>query len=160
MREKSTQTLMSAADAPTEEALLSENFADDGDIGRRRGGAYGVARLGGRSTKRVCAGVRRCSKRLVGACVFAHDGNRRGFAWGRTAHEGLSFATGVELGRLIGAGVLAYDGDAAGLACFPGARLYGWRLVCTMGAVLLRGAPMLSSRASLSDMQTTNSLRI
>ena len=39
----------------------------------------------------------------------------------------------------------AYDGDAAGLAWFTGARLYGWRLVCTMGAVLLRGAPMLSS---------------
>ena len=41
--------------------------------------------------------------------------------------------------------VLAYDGDTAGFACFPGARLYGWRLVCTTGAVLLRGAPMLSS---------------
>ena len=120
-------------------------FADDGDIGRRRGGAYGVARFDARLGWRVRAGARRCGKRLVDACVFAHDGNRRGFAWGRTAHEGLSLATGIELGRLIGAGVLAYDGDAASLACFPGARPYGWRLVCTVGVVLLRGAPMLSS---------------
>lgn len=37
-------------------------FADDGDIGRRRGGTYGVARLDGRSTKRVRAGARRCGQ--------------------------------------------------------------------------------------------------
>ena len=100
-------------------------IVDDGGIGRRcwRGGAGVVACSGVRSTRRVRAGARRCGKRLVDACVFAHDGNRRGFTWGCTAHEGLSLATGVELGRLIGAGVLAYDGDAAGFACFPGARL-------------------------------------
>ena len=136
MREKSTQTLMSAADAPTEEALLSGSsptmVTSGAGAGVRtvlpvwadvRPNAYGVARFDARLGGRVRAGARRCSKRLVGACVFAHDGNRRGFSWGRTAHEGLSFATGVELGRLIGAGVLAYDGDAASLACFPGARL-------------------------------------
>ena len=117
MREKSTQTLMSAADAPTEDALLSGSSPTMVTSGA--GAGVRTARLGGR----VRAGARRCGKRLVDACVFAHDGNRRSFAWGRTAHEGLSLATGVEFGRLIGAGVLAYNGDAAGFACFPGARL-------------------------------------
>ena len=98
-------------------------FVDDDDIGRRRRGSDVVALFDARLGRRIRAGARRCGKRLVDACVFAHDGNRRGFAWSRTAHEGLSLATGVELGRLIGAGVLAYDGDAAGFACFPGARL-------------------------------------